>query len=224
MKNENITLIFNIFLFLLFFHIILSEDTYTITLKVKTEGEVLIINNTYLEQLSDIIVGFDTSQVLCSYGEKKIYKNIIISAAEYEFFIIYDENNTPNLDCNLNDYGFFQSEITKIKNYCGNCGSNCLTCSNTNTCSKCLEGFSLKNYKECVIIKDKISFDKFDKVEDFIRHEKSCENEDNKMQLFSFKYTYVITKGENLAIESAEYKNLIFANNEDERYPLKCII
>ena len=60
MKNENITLIFNIFLFLLFFHIILSEDTYTITLKVKTEGEVLIINNTYLEQLSDIKVG-DTS-------------------------------------------------------------------------------------------------------------------------------------------------------------------
>ena len=174
--------------------------------------------------LSDKTIGFDTSEVLCTNGESTLYKKVIIPTAEYDFFIIYDYSNKPNLDCNLNDYGFYQNDITKIKNYCGSCGLNCITCSNANVCSKCMEGFSLKNSKECVIIKDKINFDKFDKVEDFIKEEKSCVNEKNKMQLFSFKFTYVITQGENLAIELVEYKNLIFANNDDVRYPLNCII
>ena len=76
--------------------------------------------------LDDISIGYDLSQVLCTYEESSIYGKIIIKSAEYDFFIIYnDDDNTPYLDCNLNDIGFYQEEIIQIKNLCGYCSKNC---------------------------------------------------------------------------------------------------
>ena len=175
--------------------------------------------------LDDIIIGNDFTQTLCTYGENSVYKKIIIKSAEYDFFIIYkDDNNTPYLDCYMNEYGFYQEDISNIKNLCGNCGKNCLKCENSNICIECIDGFTLTNSKKCELIKDKINFDKFKDLVKYIPHEESCDNSINNKQLFSFKFSYIITKGENYAIESEEYNNIVFGINEEERYGLNCII
>jgi hypothetical protein len=146
--------------------------------------------------LDDIIIGNDFTQTLCTYGENSVYKKIIIKSAEYDFFIIYkDDNNTPYLDCYMNEYGFYQEDISNIKNLCGNCGKNCLKCENSNICIECIDGFTLTNSKKCELIKDKINFDKFKDLVKYIPHEESCDNSINNKQLFSFKFSYIITKG-----------------------------
>ena len=175
--------------------------------------------------LDDIIIGYDLTQTLCTYGENSVYKRIIIKSAEYDFFIVYnDDNNNPYLECNLNDIGFYQDEINNVKNLCSNCGENCLKCENSNICIECIDGFSLTNSKKCELVKDKINFDKFKDLEEYIPHKESCDNSINEKQLFSFKFSYIITKGDNYAIESEEYNNIIFGINGEDRYGLNCII
>ena len=174
--------------------------------------------------LEDIIIGYDSSNALCTYDENTIYKNIIIYSAEYDFLIIFDENNSPYLDCNLNINGYLKNGIDRIKNHCGNCGSNCIICKNSNICSNCLQGFTLKNSGECEVVKDKISFDKFKEVLSYTPHEESCQDSEYNNQLFSFTFSYVVNKGENLAVESEQYNNVIFGKSQYETFGLKCKI
>ena len=74
--------------------------------------------------LSDITIGSDTSEVFCTYGSYKLYKKIIIPSKEYDFLILYDENNSPYLDCNVNNKGFYHYTVSKVTNYCGSCNYN----------------------------------------------------------------------------------------------------
>ena len=174
--------------------------------------------------IEDIIIGYDKSQVLCTYEDSYVYSRIIIPKAEYDFFIIYDYNNLPYLDCNRDNNGFYLENIISPDNVCGSCGSNCLMCKNQNVCFKCLNGFTLKKFKDCELDRDKIDFDKFKEIERFIPNEELCGYNDNPRQLFTFKFSYVITNGENLAIESNSYNGTVFAIKENERYGLNCII
>ena len=174
--------------------------------------------------LEDIIIGYDSSNALCTYDENTIYKNIIIYSAEYDFLIIFDENNSPYLDCNLNINGYLKNGIDRIKNHCGNCGSNCIICKNSNICSNCLQGFTLKNSGECEVVKDKISFDKFKEVLSYTPHEESCQDSEYNNQLFSFTFSYAVNKGENLAVESEQYNNVISGKSQYETFGLNCKI
>ena len=176
--------------------------------------------------LSDIIIGYDPNQVLCTYVGNTVYQKVKIYSGEYDFLIIYDENNSPYLDCNLNNTGYYGYEIKRVRNYCGSCGSNCVICRTSYynyMCYKCLEGFTV-NSNECVIKKDKINFNKFHGFEAFLPNEESCEMSDYNNQLFSLKYSYTIYKGENLAIESEEFNNIIYAKSDSKTYGLKCVI
>jgi hypothetical protein len=87
-----------------------------------------------------------------------------------------------------------------------------------------MDGFILKNSAECKLNPDKINFDKFQKVEKYIPYEESC-NITETRQLFSFVFSYIINKGENFAIQSEEYNDIIFGKNQnDEKFGLNCII
>ena len=172
----------------------------------------------------DITVGYDKGQVLCTYGDNLVYSRIIISRAEYDLFIIYNNDNLPYLDCNTDNNGFYFNSIISPDNICGSCGSNCLMCKNGNVCFKCLNGFTLKKMKECDLDRDRIDYDKFKEIESFIPNEELCGYNDNPMQLFTFKLSYVITNGENLAIESEAYDGAVYAVKENEKYGLNCTI
>ena len=172
----------------------------------------------------DIIIGYDTSVVLCTYGDSTLYKKIIIPAAEYDILIAFDEDNSPYFDCNTKNYGYYLSGITKIQNYCGSCNNNCTICKGTNICTKCLEGFSLDYSNKCVIIRDRIYFDKFGDVKDFIPFKESCENTNLNKQLFSFKFDYYINEGDNFAISPLRYDNVIAGKSVNGNYKLNCII
>ena len=177
--------------------------------------------------LSDIVIGYDPSIALCTYGGNTVYQKVKIYSAEYDFLIVYDENNSPYLDCNLNNTGYYGYEIKRVKNYCGSCNLNCVICKNSYysyMCYKCLEGFTLKTTNECAIKKDKINFNNFQGFDIFLPNEESCEISDYNNQLFSLKYSYVIYKGENLAIESEEYNNIIYAKSDSKTYGLKCVV
>ena len=107
---------------------------------------------------------------------------------------------------------------------CGSCNYNCLICRITNACSQCQEGTIVKNSRECSIIKDKLNYSNFQEVIAYYPHEESCKNTKEDVRLFSFIYPYVISKGENLAIESVNYNNLVYAKNGNQRYGLNCIM
>ena len=174
--------------------------------------------------LQDIVLGQDTNQILCDYENTPIYKKIIIPSAEYDFLIIFDENNSPNFDCNFNKNGFIHSETTKVNNKCGWCDEKCVLCEGA--CSKCIEGYSLSSSKKCVIIKDTINFERFGPVSDYYPlRQSSCNSETNNNKLFSFKIYYNVWKGENIAIESKIYTNIIFAKNQKgHSYGLNCTV
>ena len=174
--------------------------------------------------LSEITIGSDTSEVVCTYGSYKLYKKIIIPSNEYDFLILYDENNSPYLDCNVNNKGFYHYTVSKVTNYCGSCNYNCLTCPIINTCSQCQEGTIVKNSRECSIIKEKINYTNFQEYTAYYPHEDSCRNSKEDLQLFSLVYPYIITKGGNLAIESESYNNNVYATNGNRNYGLNCII
>ena len=107
---------------------------------------------------------------------------------------------------------------------CDSCDTNCLRCFDSTVCYKCVDGFTLNELNKCELIKDKINFDKFKELEEYNPNEEPCDDSENEKQLFSFKFSYVITKGENLAIESEEYNNIIFGITGEERYGLNCLI
>ena len=174
--------------------------------------------------LSEITIGSDTSEVLCSYGSYKLYKKIIIPSAEYDFFILYDENNSPYLDCNTNHDGYYYYTVSRVASLCGSCGYNCLMCPTIYTCSQCQEGTVVKNSRECSIIKDKLNYSNFQEATAFYPHKDSCGNTKEDLQLFSLIYPYIITKGENLAIESESYNNAVYATNGNQNYALNCIL
>ena len=123
-------------------------------------------------------------------------KKITIHPIEYDILILYDENNSPYLDCIVNNQGFHQYTISKVTNYCGSCNYNCLMYPIINTCSQCQEGTIAKNSRECSIIKDKINYTNFQEYTDFYPHKDSCRNTKEDLQLFSLVYPYIITKGE----------------------------
>ena len=131
-----------------FFYLICKLESYD----KETKYSLLISDN--------IIVGYDSSQVYCQYGESTIYKKIKIYSATYDFFIIYDDDNNPYLDCDTN-HG---TTSAGVENMCGSCGLNCLLCDDQNSCAECLEGFSLKISGECALIKDSINFTSFQEI------------------------------------------------------------
>ena len=118
-----------------------------------------------------------------------------------------------------------QKNIISPENFCGSCDSYCLMCKNKALCTKCLDGFILKRTMECDWNKDIIHYDKFKETEKFIPSDDLCGyNEYNLQQLFSFQLSYVITEGENLAIESETYNDVVFGINDDKKYGLNCIL
>ena len=171
----------------------------------------------------DIIIGYDTSQVKCNYGESSIYSKIIIPSGEFDIFIIYDYENLPYLDCNNNNQGYYFETIKSLDFFCKACSSYCLMCRNENVCTKCLEGFNLIRFKDCEQIKDRIDYQKFKDAERFFQNNE-CDGKNNYKQLFSVEYSYVITNGENLGIGSVEEKSRIVAKNGDSVFRLNCIL
>ena len=174
-----------------------------------------------------ITIGYDTTKILFTLEGITYYKKIYIYSREFDIFIFFDPNS-PYLDCDQNAYRFrsYEREEKGIPNLCGYCPSNCLMCENEESCYKCLDGFTLKNSGECNLNIDTINFDKFQELINFIPHNDTCDliNENNR-QLFSFVFSYIINKGENFAIQSGEYNDIIFGKNQnDEKFGLKCII
>ena len=194
------------------FYLICTPDSF----QIETKYSLLISNN--------IVIGYDTSKTICTYGEKSFYSKIIIPSAEYDIFIIYNYNNKPYLDCNSNNKVFFFNNVTSPINFCGSCSDNCLMCKKANVCDKCLEGLNLNLYKECDVEKSPLSFYKFKELERFITSEDTCGDNNNYKQLFSLKYSYVITNGESFSIEQEMYNDIIYATNGNESYGLNCLI
>ena len=173
---------------------------------------------------NEILIGYDQNQIICSYEKNTIYQKIIIPITEYDFFIVYNDDS-PYLECNINNRGFYLNQISSVKNLCGSCSSYCLFCKNVNICDKCADGFILKNSNECSVIKEKLNFDKFTELKgyDFPIYD-SCDNNNIDKQLFSLQFSYKINNGENSAIDSEEYNNILFAKNENRNFGLKCKI
>lgn len=172
---------------------------------------------------NEIKIGHDKSQIVCTYESQEVYSKISILPNEFDFFIIYNETSSY-LDCNQN-LGFYYPGIIKTKYLCGACPSNCLMC-NGNACNKCLNGFSKIN-SECNLIKDNINRARFIELEDYIPNYDYCDNTDsfqNDKQLISFKISYLVGKGENVAFNQDNYFGLISAKSGDNSYDLKCII
>ncbi len=165
-----------------------------------------------------ITIGYDKSEIICSNNKNSIYNKIIIPSNEYDFLIIFGDNSV-DLDCHQNSYGFY-FQIKSIEKLCGSCSSNCLSCENYNFCNKCVEGFSKKANK-CELIKDKINYNKFTKLNDYIPFQKGC---GENRGLFSLIFSYIINKGEYYSVESETYNNIIYAKNNNERIGLNCII
>ena len=174
--------------------------------------------------LEDVEIGADTSQIECQYGDKAFYRKIKLISAEYDFFIIYDNDELPYLDCNRNNVGYYFNKITSIKNMCSSCSSYCLYCESKNECVKCSDGFTLNNLKQCEIRRDPINFQKFKEFINFVPHNNSCFSYGNENQLFSFKFSYIISKGESLVLQSEQYNNIIYAKNQNEKYGLNCLL
>lgn len=176
----------------------------------------------------EIFIGHDQSYIICTYESTNVYKKITIPPAEFDFFIIYGENAT-HLDCHQNQKGF-SGRILKSANYlCGSCSLNCATCKNIDICYKCMDGFSLINLSNCNLITDTINFTKFQNLERYIPHSYNYCNSINDTnpkdrQLFSFKFTYIVNQGENVAFDSEKYNNIIYAFSERGRYGLNCIV
>ena len=151
-----------------------------------------------------ITIGYDKSVIICSNNKNSIYNKIIIPSNEYDFLIIFGDNSV-DLDCHQNSYGFY-FQTKSIEKLCGSCSSNCLSCENYNFCNKCVEGFSKKSNK-CELIKDKINYNKFTKLNDYIPFQKGC---GENRRLFSLIFSYIINKGEYYSVESETYNNNIY--------------
>ena len=172
----------------------------------------------------DYSIGYDKSGIIY-HNEKPFYSiKIQLSSAEFSFFVVYDYEGLPYLNCNPYGYGYYFNVITRVNHLCSSCGKNCLTCKDSYTCTKCLDGFTLIDPKECLFVKDNINYKNFKDVEKFIPQDNSCESTGNYKQLFSFEFSYIITNGENLVIESERYNNIIFTTNTDRKYELNCVI
>lgn len=175
----------------------------------------------------EIFIGHDQSYIICTYESTNVYKKITIRPAEFDFFIIYGKNATY-LDCHQNRIGFSGRVLESVNNLCGSCSLNCVTCKNIDICYKCMEGFSLINLSKCNLITDKINFTKFQNLEKYIPHIDNCNNINDANQkdrkLFSFKFTYIVNQDENVAFDSEQYNNIIYAYSQRERYGLNCIV
>lgn len=171
----------------------------------------------------DIVLGQNKNSLICTYENTPIYKKIIIPSAEYDFLIIFDNNNSPNFDCNYNRYGFIQNKLTKINDKCGWCKEKCILCKGVN-CLKCIEGYTLSRFSQCELMKDKINYERFDIILNYYPYEHSCYNNKGK-NLFSFKISYNVWEGENIAIETEKYLNRIYAKNQKgNMYGLNCTV
>ena len=53
-----------------------------------------------------ITIGCDKSEIICSDNKNTIYNKIIIPSNEYDFLIIFGDNSV-DLDCHQNSYGFY---------------------------------------------------------------------------------------------------------------------
>ena len=170
--------------------------------------------------MNDIKIGIDQNEIICSVDKNTVYPKIKIRNNEYDFLIIF-ESVSSYLDCHQRTEGFYNYVIKKIKNFCGSCGSNCVSCLNENTCNRCWEGFVLDG-NECLLVVDKINYDRFQEFYDFISYENNCNS--NK-QLFSLVFNYTIYEGDNYAIDSITNINNVFAKNTNNTsFRLNCSI
>ena len=170
----------------------------------------------------DITIGYDKNEKLCTQGSSIVYEKIVIPAGEYNFFIIFNDDESTSLDCNQKQYGFSNYEIQNARNICGSCTPNCLFCGNN--CIKCMDGFELTSSSKCNLIKDRIDYSKFFHLKEFSPFEDSCFNNDkNERKLFTFQFSYIVNKGENLAFQSEDNYDSVFAKNENNnQYGLNC--
>ena len=165
----------------------------------------------------DFEIGTDQSETVCSVDDYTVYSKIKISSNEYDFLIIF-ENESTNLDCHQRNNGFYLYTISSIRNICGSCGSNCVSCQNI--CNKCWEGFEL-NGNVCELVSDTISYDRFQEFQNLYTYEDTCNS--NK-QLFTLIFNYNINKGDNYAIDSITNININAKNNNNNNYRLNCSI
>ena len=172
----------------------------------------------------NIVIGSVQNQVLCIYEGNQIYKSIVIPAVEYDFLVAFDEDNSPYFDCNLNENGYYLNKISRFRDFCYYCGHNCTTCKGSDFCTKCYGGFSLDVSNKCVPTKDKIDFDKFRDIEEFIPHNNLCWDSLPWNQFFCLKVNYTINEGENYSIKSEQYNDEIFALSDSTSYSLNCNI
>ena len=170
--------------------------------------------------MNDIKIGIDQNEIICSVDKTTVYPKIKIPNNEYDFLINFG-SVTSYLDCHQGTEGFYYYTIKKIKNYCGSCGLNCVSCLNENSCNRCWEGFVLDG-NECLLVVDKINYDRFQEFYDFISYENNCNS--NK-QLFSLVFNYTIYEGDNYAIDSITNINNVFAKNTNNTsFRLNCSI
>ena len=170
--------------------------------------------------MNDIKIGIDQNEIICSVDKNTVYPKIKIRNNEYDFLIIF-EGASSYLDCHQRTDGFlYYSDIKRIRNVCGSCGSNCVSCLNENTCNRCWEGFVLDG-NECLLVVDKINYDRFQSFYNFISYEKNCNP--NK-QLFSLVFNYIIYEGDNYAIDSITNINNVFVKNNNNTFRLNCSI
>ena len=170
--------------------------------------------------MNDIKIGIDQNEIICSVDKNTVYPKIKIRNNEYDFLIIF-ESVSSYLDCHQRAEGFYYySDIKRIRNVCGSCGSNCVSCLNENTCNRCWEGFVLDG-NECLLVVDKIYYERFQEFYYFISYEKNCNP--NK-QLFSLVFNYIIYEGDNYAVDSINNINNVFAKNNNNTFRLNCSI
>ena len=174
--------------------------------------------------LQDIVLGENKNSLICTYGSTAVYKKIIIPSAEYDFLIIFGDNITPDFDCNYNGYGFIQNKLSMINDKCGWCKEKCILCK-SDRCLKCVEGYTLSTFSQCELNKDKINYERFNAILDYYPSEYTCYSNNQGKNLFSFEIGYSVWEGENIAINTEKYLNIIYArNHKGNTYGLNCTV
>ena len=197
-----------------------DKDSTYFTFNINCNAPNYQKDTSYSLFISDNIkIGYNQAYQICQIDSTIYYRNLVIRPSEFDFFLIFNDENSY-FDCNPKNY-----YLQNINNLCGACTSGCIECNHVG-CSRCMDGYS-KTSSGCEIMKDNINYDNFYNLEKYIPYnDNNCQTNENGIQLFSLKFSYIVLEGGIVAFKTDKTNNAIYARNtnNNRRYGLYCTV